>query len=223
MAEEKPALRAAEIKIKGDGKKPAWELLDKIDDAGIEAARSSYFSAMKDSGSLLKPDGVFIDKMPLNLVHAALIKRLFPDARFILALRHPCDCVLSNYMQRFYPNDAMANMLDMDDAAALYDRSFSAWEDAVRVMDLKFHAVRYEDVVSDLKGEIEKALGFLGLGWQDGVSAFDETAKKKLINTPSRTQVSQKLYTRAKGRWHKYRDYMGGVPEKLRPWAEKFG
>jgi hypothetical protein len=77
--------------------------------------------------------------------------------------------------------------------------------------------------VTDLKGEIAKALAFLGLDWQDSVAAFDETAKKRLISTPSRTQVTQKLYTRAKGRWHKYRDFMGDVPERLRPWIEKFG
>ena len=171
----------------------------------------------------MNPGGVFIDKFPLNLVSSPLIRRLFPEARFILALRHPCDCVLSNYMQRFIPNGAMIHMIDLNDAAKLYDRCFSAWEEARSVLNLKVHTIKYEDVVSDLKAEIMKALGFLGLDWQDSVAAFDETAKKRIIGTPSRKQVTQKLYTKAKGRWHKYREYMGDVPEILRPWAEKFG
>ncbi|HTK84606.1 MAG TPA: sulfotransferase [Patescibacteria group bacterium] len=223
VAEEKPALADAGAVMSEAAKKPEWEALIDADDKIIDAARTAYYGIMRQNGVKLRPDGVFIDKLPLHIVQTPLIRRLFPEARFILALRHPCDCVLSNYMQRFTPNDAMANMLDLADAARLYDRCFTAWEDAVKIMDLKYHTVRYEDVVADLRNEIEKALKFLGLDWQDSVAAFDETAKKRRIRTPSRSQVTQKLYTRAKGRWHKYREFMGDVPEMLRPWIEKFG
>jgi Tfp pilus assembly protein PilF len=223
VAEEKPAVRAAEMAIAESGGKPEWELLDKLDDAGIEAARRAYFDVMRKSGCALSPNGIFIDKLPLNLTLTPVIRRLFPDARFILALRHPCDCVLSNFMQRFIPNEAMIHTLDLADAAKFYDLCFSAWADAVETMGLNFHPIKYEDVVGDMKGEIIKALGFLGLEWQDSAAAFDETAKKRNISTPSRSQVTQKLYAKASGRWRKYRDYMGDAPEMLRPWAEKFG
>ena len=223
VAEEKPAVRAAEVTIATTGRKPEWELLNKLDGSGIEVARKAYFAAMRNSGCVVIPNSVFIDKFPLNLPLTPVIKRLFPDARFILALRHPCDCVLSNFMQRFTPNEGMIHTLDLTDAAKFYDLCFSAWEDAVETMGLKFHTIKYENVVGDMKGEIVKALDFLGLDWQDGVAAFDETAKKRKIRTPSRSQVTQKLYTKASGRWHKYREYMGDVPEMLRPLAEKFG
>ena len=36
-----------------------------------------------------------IDKVPFNLLHAPLIYQVFPEAKFILALRHPFDCTLS--------------------------------------------------------------------------------------------------------------------------------
>ncbi len=223
VAEEKPALVEAGMIISAAAKKSEWAAIGDADSELIERARAAYYDSMRRNGAKLEPGTIFIDKLPLNLVHTPLIRRLFPEARFILALRHPCDCVLSNYMQRFTPSDAMANMLDLKDAARFYDCCFSAWEEAVSAMGLTYHVVKYEEVVADLRSEIVSALEFLGLDWQDSVAAFDETAKTRRIRTPSRSQVTQKLYTRAKGRWHKYREFMGDVPEMLRPWIEKFG
>ena len=41
-------------------------------------------------------DGVLpVDRFALNTVYAGEIHRIFPEARFILMLRHPADCVLS--------------------------------------------------------------------------------------------------------------------------------
>lgn len=223
VIEERPAINHAGVKIMELTGKLEWDAVADIDDATVEAARATYYAVMKAEGASLRPGSILIDKLPLNMILTPIVRRLFPDARFILALRHPCDCVLSNYMQRFTPNPAMAHMIDLKGAAEFYERCFSAWEQAVQTMNLKYHTIKYEDVVADLKGEIEKALDFLGLDWQDGVAAFDETAKTRRIKTPSRSQVTQKLYTRAKGRWHKYKDFMEDVPEMLRPWAEKFG
>ena len=39
-------------------------------------------------------DNIYIDKMPLNIVYVELMK-FFPDAKFILAIRNPYDCVMS--------------------------------------------------------------------------------------------------------------------------------
>ena len=64
---------------------------------------------------------ITIDKMPLNIVHVGEILRFFPNAKFILALRHPYDCVLSCFMQPFLPNDAMSNFYNLKDASNFYD------------------------------------------------------------------------------------------------------
>jgi len=69
----------------------------------------------------------FIDKLPLNTVDIGLIARLFPEARIILALRHPCDVCLSCFMQAFAPNDAMANFYTIEDTARLYAEVMGLW------------------------------------------------------------------------------------------------
>ena len=78
--------------------------------------RDYYFKQL-DSYKKDKEKKITIDKMPLNIVHVGEILRFFPNAKFILALRHPYDCVLSCFMQNFMLNHAMANFLDLDDSS----------------------------------------------------------------------------------------------------------
>jgi hypothetical protein len=93
----------------------------------IEAARARYFDR---AGQLaeLSDDSIVLDKHPMHLRHAPTIHRLFPESRFILALRHPCDVVLSCWLTNFRLNNAMASFLDLDDAAELYDAAFDQWK-----------------------------------------------------------------------------------------------
>ncbi|HWU03544.1 MAG TPA: sulfotransferase, partial [Novosphingobium sp.] len=101
----------------------------------IEAARATYF-ARADALAGSSPEHVIVDKHPMHLVHAPTIRRLFPDARFVLALRHPCDVLLSCFLTNFRLNDAMANFLDLGDAAALYEAAFGQWQAAREVLGL---------------------------------------------------------------------------------------
>ena len=223
VAEEEGALAAAGEKLMAMTGLSVPASLDGLDDGGITALRETYFSTLKNLGYKLDGSGLFIDKLPLNLVHAPFIHRLFPDAQFILALRHPCDCVLSCAMQDFVLNESMIHMLDPGKAARLYDLCFTAWEEFTAALGLAVHTVRYESVVGDLRGEITKALEFLGLDWEDSVAAFDETAKERKIKTPSYGQVTRKIYGTAAGRWLKYRDHLAPAAAILAQWIEKYG
>ncbi|TAL34851.1 MAG: tetratricopeptide repeat protein [Alphaproteobacteria bacterium] len=163
---------------------------------------------------------VFVDKMPLNMAHAGLIQRIFPDAKFILALRHPCDAVLSNFMQKF--NRSGDNVLH--DLAISYDEIFGLWERYAGILSLKVHAIRYEDVVANFRPAVAGLLEFIGVEWNDAVMEFDKTAREKgRIKTPSYHQVTQKIYTRSSGRWLRYRKHLEPVLPILEPWALKYG
>ncbi len=69
--------------------------------------------------------GLIVDKLPLNMLGLPVIHSLFPDARIIFAQRHPCDAVLSGFMQSFTLNDAMACFLTIDGGRRLYDAAMS--------------------------------------------------------------------------------------------------
>jgi tetratricopeptide (TPR) repeat protein len=166
---------------------------------------------------------VFIDKLPLNIRHAAFIHRVFPDARFILALRHPCDSVLSCFMQQFKLNPAMMPFLGIDSGTRLYDEVFKLWDHYTQLLPLKVHTIRYEDVVADFRPAVSSLLEFLGVEWNDAVLDYDRTARERSINTPSYHQVTEKIYTRASGRWQRYRKHLQPVLSILEPHAKKHG
>ena len=155
---------------------------------------------------------------------AGFIHRLFPAAKFILVLRHPCDCVLSCFMQQFALNDAMANFATIEESANLYNEVMSLWQVYCDKLPLEVHTVKYEDVIADTRGTIEPLLSYLGVPWSDNILDYRKTAaSRENINTPSYSQVTEKLYSTAAGRWTRYADQMEDVLPVLAPWIEKFG
>ncbi|MEM9370355.1 MAG: sulfotransferase family protein, partial [Pseudomonadota bacterium] len=84
--------------------------------------------------------------------------------------------------------------------------------------------LRYEDLVTDLRGTVEPVLSALGLDWNNGILAYQSTAaSRQSINTPSYKQVTQDLYTRSSGRWENYREQMEPVLPVLAPWISRWG
>ena len=170
------------------------------------------------------PPRVLVDKMPLNTVYLPLILRLYPRARIILSLRHPCDCCLSCFMQPIRLNPAMANFTSMDGATALYARVMGIWEQVAGRLSANHEIVRYEDLIADVEGTARRVLDFLELDWNDAVVDHVAHARSRgMIRTPSFRQVSEPIYTRAKGRWEKYRPQMEPYLDRLRPYITGFG
>jgi len=171
----------------------------------------------------LEKGSTLVDKYPLNITRLALIQRLFPGAKIILSLRHPCDVVLSCFMQQFTPNDAMANLNSLESAAVAYGLVMDLWESSRDHLNPDVHTVRYEDLVSDFDGTVSACLAFLGLEWADSVRGFSEHARgRDRISTPSYRQVSRPLYSSAVGRWENYRGFFSGTLKTLEPWIERY-
>jgi len=215
IIEEEPMLSAVEDAL-GD-----WGRLGQLDTAAVNALRDRYYAEIRQPAS---PGKLIIDKNPLATLRAPLIYRLFPDARIIFTLRHPCDVVLSCFMQNFMVTESTAGFLDLENAALAYDRTMAFWKKSRGIFPLKVHTVRYEDMVDDLEGEMRPLLDFLGLEWDDRVLDHQKTATERgYIRTPSYHQVTEKIYKRASGRWTRYRKHMEGVLPILAPWVEEFG
>ena len=94
--------------------------------ADIQEYRKQYFQDVEKYLDR-RPNIRLVDKFPLNIVHIPLIVRLFPDSQFILALCHPCDVVLSNFMQMYKINDAMAHFHTIGGAAQFFHQVMSPW------------------------------------------------------------------------------------------------
>ena len=168
--------------------------------------------------------GLVVDKHPMNMLRLAVLHALFPKSKVIFAQRHPCDVVLSGYMQSFRLNHAMASFLDLADAADLYDASMTMWTRSREAVPQPVHTVVYERLVADPGAELRPAVEFLGLNWSDDLLDHQTTAKSRgLITTASFDQVVEPLNSAPSGRWRRYRKHLEPVLPVLLPWAERLG
>lgn len=221
VLEEKPIV---DIFISSLEKKTNNDLhnLENIDDNSIKNLRKIYFDN-RDKYINFDPEKIYIDKMPLNLIHVGEIVRIFPNAKFIFAIRNPYDVILSCFMQQFSPNNAMANLTNLDDATNLYDLVMNLWLKYNEIFTLNVQTVKYENVVENFDGSIKKLLNFLELEWNDKVKEFYKTAEKRgIINTPSYNQVNMPLYNKSINRWKNYENKFLSNKKILDKWVKKF-
>lgn len=217
VMEERPAIVHVEQKLGSiDG-------LAALNEQAVRDARQDYWAEAANYIDL-RPDSVLVDKSPLYLNKTAIIHRLFPDARIVLALRHPMDVVLSCYITNFRPNPAMANFLDLRSTAELYDQSMAAFDEARKLMGLQVYTVAYERMVADRDAELRPLFDWLGLDWHEAALDHQATAAQRgIISTASYSQVHEPLYSRAAGRWARYAEQLQPVRDILAPWVERFG
>jgi hypothetical protein len=187
--------------------------------AKLKQARAIYFDRLAEH---IGPDfaGLAIDKFPLDMASAPLIQAMFPGAPMLFVRRHPCDVVLSGFMQSF----GLVNFSDITDAAEYYDALMHIWTASRETMGLNVHDVVYEELVSDPEAALRPLIAFLGLEWDERVLDHQRTAKERgTIVTPSYDQVTEPVTARASGRWKRYGEQLEPVLPILLPWAERLG
>lgn len=222
--DERPALEAAVARLKS-APVDAGDALLLAPDALRRDARRTYWSEVVRYRADAR-DGLLLDKYPLHLSRAPYVARLFPGARMLLLLRHPCDCVLSCYMQSFGMNGGVLSFATLEATAETYARIMGYWEQQRMLVATPVHSLRYEDLVDDFEGETVRALDFLGLPWDPSVAGYRQAAATRAnrIRTPSYAQVVAPLNRGAVDRWLRYRKHFSArTLELLAPFVERYG
>ena len=200
-----------------------FQNLKNIDEINLKRFRKIYFDNKERYINNKDNTKIYIDKMPLNIIHVAEIVRIFPNAKFIVTFRHPYDCVLSCFMQNFKLNNANANFLDLVDAANFYNSVMGLWTQYTKNFSVNYHIVKYEDIVLDFERSVQKALSFLEFPWSDNVFRFYKTAQNRnKISTASYDQVNKPIYSKSIGRWKKYEKKISKIIPILEPWIKEF-
>ena len=161
----------------------------------------------------------FTDKMPLNEMHLGLIGLLFPASPLVHVVRHPLDVVVSvfgNLLTHGYHcasglESIARHMVLVADLVAHYRAQ----------MDLRYLAVRYEDMVADQAGTVRRVLDFVGEPFDARCLAFHENTR--YARTASYAQVSERLYERSKYRYLNYLPELEPVIPILMPLIERLG
>jgi tetratricopeptide (TPR) repeat protein len=220
VVEEQPTVSSALAFIQKSGYSGIEEALPQ---EVLVGARKAYITELDKHREPIDNKSILIDKLPLNLLQIPLIQQLYPRAKFILALRHPLDTILSCWMQNFKLNPAMANMVDLDRIVEFYCVAMETFKICRTKYNLSVHEIRYEDLLENLSGETSTLLKFLDLDWEAQMENYQETALKRgRINTPSYSQVVQPIYKDAKYRWLNYEKHLRQYIKQVEPWINEF-
>lgn len=218
--DEKPALESVVVEIRRLGLRYPQDL-DQFNSTERDALRSVYFTEA-DKHMTRPPNAHLVDKYPFNLGRLGLIRLLFPGAKIVFALRHPCDVVLSSVMQHFKINSGTMAFKSIESTATTYSAVMSMWVEQREISGLAVHTIRYESLVQSPEPSARALLNHLGLAWSDAVLVPNKQAKYKFICTPSYSQVATPIHQRSVERWQNYRRYFDPVLPILQPWIDHF-
>ncbi|HEX7325620.1 MAG TPA: sulfotransferase [Rhodanobacteraceae bacterium] len=228
----------AHPRLQSMDERPFFNLLShQLEDVHIEVPRDLGQLDQRDCDELRKGylllacgkvarqwDTQLVDKNPLNLLWLPMIHRMYPDARFILALRHPCDVILSCYMQNFRVAPLAAASESLQRLASSYVAAMQSWLHHSELMHPSVLVSRYEDLIVDPHARTRAIAAFLGLADAEPMLHFASHAQDKgFIATPSYTQVIEPLNRRGIGRWQRYRRWFEPVLPILQPMLEHWG
>ena len=197
--------------------------LDRLGAAELETLRRTYRKRVAERTGEHSP-ALVVDKMPLRLLDTALIRRLFPAARLLFVQRHPCDVVLSNFMQLFEPTPAFVNCYTLSDTVRFYDAVMSVWPLLEPLAGDALHTVCYESLVADPDRILGAVCDHLGIDWDPAMlDPHRRLRDRGRVRTASYQQVDESIYNRASGRWKRYREQLAPYLQTLAPHAQRMG
>jgi len=197
--------------------------LGKLTSDQLGFLRAQYWKQVEPLVSLSAGQQL-VDKNPLNLLRLPLIRRLFPRAHTVLIARHPCDVLMSCFIQHFRAPDLAMLCRDLPTLAASYRRSFDYWYAQEALLGAATFEIRYESLVADLETQLRALVGFLGLPWEPAMLSPSAQARARgFISTPSYTQVIQPVSSRGIGRWRNYEPHLRELLPTLAPYLERWG
>lgn len=200
------------------------ETLDAIPDDVIGSERRRYLDFMEAALGEPLDQRLHIDKNPNHTTLLPGLLRLFPESKFIVAVRDPRDVIASCVLRSFRLTEFSSMLLSWDTACELYAVEMGAWLRYREALDAeRWIEVRYEDAVTDLAVEARHAIQMLGVAWDNQVLAYRERTRHKLVNSPTQTEVREPIYTSAIGRWKNYRKHLEPHVHVLQPFIDAFG
>jgi hypothetical protein len=190
--------------------------LNILSERQLSVLRDTYFdSARRMMGDITLQKRI-VDKSPLNTTDLCTVRRVFPDARVIVALRDPRDAVLSAFFQAFARGTP--HFYGFESTARLYAMIMDLWLHYRTALGLKWMEVRYEDVVADPEAKARAMIEFIGEPWDDAVMQYHAPEHRRYVTTPSFEDVARPVYKSSLKRWERYRPQF----ERVRPLLERF-
>jgi tetratricopeptide (TPR) repeat protein len=181
-------------------------------------ARENYFRCTEMFLRRTIGPRLLVDKNPALNVMIPMVVRVFPETKFIVALRDPRDVVISCFMQALPLTPISSAYLSLEGTINQYASVMGFWLEMLPRMGDQWRYVRYEELIDDLPSVARSTLEFLGVGFEENVLKFYEHARTKRVHSPSHADVQKPLYRTAVGRWRNYQKCL----EPYLPGLERF-
>jgi tetratricopeptide (TPR) repeat protein len=162
----------------------------------------SYVSSIRATRA--PSEGRFVDKQPMNLLYAGLIRRSLPRALFVLIERDPMDACYAMFKTLF--TGAHPYSYDLGELAHYY----AAWHRLARhwqeVLGERLLLIRYEDLVAHPEDAARRLISHCGLSWES--ACLDFHRQREAVTTASAVQVRSPIYSSSVGKWTHYREQL---------------
>ena len=192
------------------GQPPAYPAsVARLDRAQLSALGDRYLAQTRPHRVLGRPR--FVDKMPANFNHVGLIHLLLPNAKIIDARRAPLACCFANFKQHFQSGAWFT--YNLEDLGRYYRDYVHLMRHFDSVLPGRVHRVQYEDLVTDLEGEVRRLLAYCGLPFEEQCLRFYET--ERAVQTVSSDQVRKPLYADAVDQWRNFEPWLDALKEAL--------
>jgi predicted Zn-dependent protease len=160
----------------------------------------------------------FVDKMPNNWSHVALIHLMLPNARIIDARRHPLGCCFSGFKQHFARGQHFT--YGLEDIGRYYHDYVELMAHFDAVLPGRVHRVIYEKLIDDFEAEVRRLLDYCGLPFDERCLRFYEN--ERAVRTASSEQVRQPIFRDAVDHWRHYEAWLGPLKDALGPVLEAY-
>jgi len=202
---------------------PVLQVLESAPVNLLRQSRENYFRFTELFTGKPIGDKLLVDKNPALNSLIPSITRIFPEVRFLIAIRDPRDVCLSCFMQALVLNPGSSAYLSLEGTVTQYVSSMGFWRTMSQRLRNPWIEIRYEDVVADLETSSRRVITFLGVEWNVDVLRFYEHARKKIVLSPSYAEVTRPVFKSAIGRWRNYQTYLEPYLKELSPFIKAYG
>lgn len=155
----------------------------------------------------------FIDKMPTNWTHVALIQLALPNAKIIDTRRNPLACGWSCFKQHFaMGQDFSYDLTDIGRYYADYVRLMAHYD---AVLPGRVHRVIHEELVTDPEPHIRALLDYCALPFEEQCLRPHET--ERAVHTASAEQVRQPISAKGLDDWRAFEPFLDPLKQALGP------
>jgi Sulfotransferase family len=145
--------------------------------AALPGGEADYLAALRACtdhlyGRLLEASGrrLLLDKTPAYALVLDFAAKLYPEARYVVLTRNPL-AVWASYVESFFDGDhEVAHAHN-----PLLERYVPAVARFLRERPVALEHVRYEALVADPGGQLERLCAFLGLDFEPGMVDYGES------------------------------------------------